>query len=246
MEPHDESELSLDPLADGLRVWQRRRGHRSATDDFLAAHCASTARPAARRVLDLGCGHGTVTLLLSRVLAARFVLVEAQAASAALARRNLAENDLVDRARVERADLRELPLEPEYDLVTGTPPFMPLGSGILPRDPQRAAGRFELRGGIEAYAACASRALAPGGRASMLMDGAQDERVRSAFADAGLHLRSVLVVRPRPDRRPRFRGYVAAREPGPEAETTLVVRRADGAYTPAMQALRHRFGATRD
>ncbi len=243
MEPVDLSELSLDPLADDLRVWQRRRGHRSATDDFLAAHCASLANPEAAEVLDLGCGHGTVSLLLSRVLTARVHLVEAQAISADLAQRNLVENDLTDRARVEQADLRDLRVEARYDLVTGTPPFMPVGSGILPKDPQRAAGRFELRGGIEAYVACAAKALAPGGRVSMLMDGAQDARVQQAFAAVGLTIRSVFRVRPRPDRRPRFAGYVGALTPGPTVEVDLVVRDESGAYTPAMQAIRVRFGA---
>ncbi len=243
MESRDDPELTLDTIAPDLRVWQRKRGHRSATDDFLAAHCAWSAAPDARRVLDLGCGHGTVTLLLSTVLAARFRMVEAQDVSAALARRNLAENGLVDRAHVEHADLRDLDVGPDYDLVTGTPPFMPMGTGLLPEDPQRAAGRFEMRGGIEAYLACAARALAPHGRASMLMDGAQDARVRRAFDAVGLAVRATLVVHPRPDREPRFRGYVGAREPGPEERTVLVVRDAAGAYTPAMQAVRARFGA---
>jgi len=244
MESFDEAELTLDPLTDRLRVHQRRRGHRSATDDFLAAHCASSARPDARRVLDLGCGHGTVTLLLSEVLpAAEFELVEAQEVSAELARRNLLENGVSERARVHRADLREVRLTPGFDLVTGTPPFMPLGSGILPRDPQRAAGRFELRGGIEAYVACAASLAAPGGRVSMLMDGAQDVRVRAAFAAADLHIESIVVVRPRPDRAPRFRGYVGCVEKVVSVESSLVVRDESGAYTPAMRAVRARFGA---
>jgi tRNA1(Val) A37 N6-methylase TrmN6 len=160
-------------------------------------------------VLDLGAGHGTVTLLLSRVLPdANFHLVEAQEVSAELAQRNLDENQLTSRATVACCDLREVDLRDRYDLVTGTPPFMPKGSGILPRDAQRAAARFELRGGIEEYLACASRALAPGGRVSMLMDAAQDERVRRGFRAAGLRLRRVLVVHPRTGRSPRFRGYV--------------------------------------
>lgn len=239
----DPAELSLDPLTERRRVWQRRRGHRSATDDFLAAWSALEAAPDAGRVLDLGCGHGTVTLLLSQVLDARFDLVEAQAVSAELARRNLATNGLAARASVQRLDLRELDPEPTYDLVTGTPPFMPLGSGILPKDPQRAAGRFELRGGIEAYLACAARALAPEGRVSMLMDGAQDVRVRAAFAAVGLHVHVVLAVRPRAAKEVRFRGYIGGAGARPLERRELVVRESDGAYTPAMRAVRSRFEA---
>jgi tRNA1(Val) A37 N6-methylase TrmN6 len=239
---------SLDDLARGLRVLQRSRGHRSATDDVLAAWCATGACPKARRVLDLGCGHGTVTLLLSGLLGgASFVSVEVQDISYALLCRNVALNALGDRVHPLRADLRELDLDQRFDLVTGTPPFMPLGSGILPRDPQRAAGRFELRGGIEDYLAAASAHLAPQGRVSMLMDAAQDDRCRAAFVAAGLQLYEVHIFVPRPRRPARYRGYIGGPLPGPSCveEHHLLVREADGTYSAAMRALRLQVGVGR-
>ncbi len=241
MTPTAGPDESLDRLTDHRQVIQRKRGHRSATDDVLAAWSAWTARPDASSVLDLGCGHGTVTLLLSQVLSARFLCVEAQEISADLARRNLALNALDDRATVQRADLRTAELAPEFDLVTGTPPFMPRGSGLLPKDPQRAAGRFELRGGVEAYFEAAARALAPEGRVSILMDGAQDARCRAAVEAAGLSLVHRLVVRPQADAAPRFRGYVAAQQGTEDEPVELVVRDANRAFTPAMQQIRRRL-----
>ena len=241
---------TLDRISDRRRVLQRRKGHRSATDDVLAAWSALAAAPHAERVLDLGCGHGTVTLHLSEALPdAEFVAVEVQEVSASLARRNMLLNGLQDRVIVLRSDLRELgaleppfaaALIPGFDLVTGTPPFMPLGSGVLPADPQRAAGRFELRGGIEAYCAAAAHRLRPGGRVSFLMDGAQDERCKAAFVAAGLHLDRVVVVTPRPGRRVRYRGYIGGLDPvaSPPQEVPLLVREEDGAYTAAMKAVR--------
>ena len=77
----------------------------------------------------------------------------------------------------------------------------------------------------------------------MLMDGAQDVRVRAAFAAADLHIESIVVVRPRPDRAPRFRGNVGCVEKVVSVESSLVVRDESGAYTPAMRAVRARFGA---
>ena len=236
---------SLDDLARGLRVLQRRRGHRSATDDVLAAWCAAEAKSAATQVLDLGCGHGTVTLLLSALLpTAQFVSVEVQEMSHGLLCRNLRLNGLERRVCPLLADLRELSLEQRFDLVTGTPPFMPLGSGVLPQDPQRAAGRFELRGGIESYLIAASAHLASGGRVSMLMDGAQDQRCRAAFDAAGLHIHKIRVFDPRPGRRPRYRGYIGGREPAPAPveEHHLLVREEDGRYSEAMMGLRRQVG----
>lgn len=236
---------SLDLLAKGRRVLQRRRGHRSATDDVLAAWLAAKSRPDASAVLDLGCGHGTVSLLLSGMLPdACFVSVEVQDQSVALLRRNIALNQLEERIQPVHADLRELELDSRFDLVTGTPPFIPMGAGLLPQDPQRAAARFELRGGIEAYLDAARRHLLPGGRVSILMDAAQDERCVAAFSDAGLGLYEVTVVDPRPDRVARYRGYVGGLEQPSQgtSEHRVLVRGPQGAYTEEMLALRREVG----
>jgi len=236
---------SLDDLAHGLRVLQRRRGHRSATDDVLAAWSAVEAKPEVARVLDLGCGHGTVTLLLSGIFPqANFVSVEVQEISYALLGRNIRLNELEERVRPILCDLRTLSLEDRFDLVTGTPPFMPLGSGILPQDPQRAAGRFELRGGIEDYLAAGSRHLAPEGRISLLMDGAQDARCRAAFGAAGLQLYSTCLFVPRPGRAVRYRAYIGGRSPAVSvtSEQQILVREEDGSYSEAMVGLRRAVG----
>ena len=244
------SDETLDILSLGRRVLQRRTGHRSATDDLVAAWAAARAAPGARRVLDMGCGHGTVTLHLSEVLPrAEFVAVEVNPISADLARRNVLLNDLGDRVQVVEADLRNLaagalpPGEQTFDLIVGTPPFMPLGSGVLSRDPQRRAARFELRGGIEDYCLAAARHLAPGGRVSMVMDAAQDPRVRRAFDAAGLVIESVITVCPRQGKRPRYRASVgrsaeSAAGSTPGVENELVIRTASGEYTAQMLELR--------
>lgn len=228
-------------LTRSLVLWQRRRGHRSATDDVLCAWAGLEAAPGAREILDLGAGQGSVTLMMAGARpAARFVAVEAQPLSHALLERNLSANGLERRISAICADLRAVDLGTRrFDLITGSPPFMPPGSGTLPRDPQRAAARFELRGGIEAYLDAAARWLAPTGVASFLMDGAQDERCLAAVTSAGLHLVHRTVVYPRVDAAPRYIIYVAART-GPDAagESALRVRDARGAWTADFRAIR--------
>jgi len=184
-------------------------------------------------------------LLLSGLLPeAEFVSVEVQEVSYALLQRNIVLNDLAHRVRGVRCDLRELALEQKFDLVTGTPPFMPLGSGVLPKDEQRAAGRFELRGGIEAYLETAKEHLAPEGSVSILMDGAQDRRCREAFERLRLHLHQVWVFDPRPGRPSRYRCYIGGLKPspGPVSEHHLLIREDDGSYSAAMVALRQQVG----
>lgn len=235
---------TLDRLSSTLQILQRRRGHRATSDDVLLAAHAARACPTARRILDLGTGKGTVALLLARRLpAARIVGVEAFARSHALAERNAALNGLADRYRPLLGDVRDpqvLAGEAPFDLVCGAPPFMPVGTGVLPTDPQRAAGRFELRGGVEGYAACAFAHLAPAGRVVLLLDGLQKERL---IAACGKGLRRLVGVSPRPAAPPTFWIGIAAAEPAstPIVEDHLAMRLEaahDAPWSPAYAALR--------
>ncbi len=186
----DSDDLAEVQLTRTLRLYQRRRGHRVATDDVLCAWAGYRAAPAAARVLDLGCGQGAVTLMLAGALPeATLTGIEAQEISFGLFARNVAANALGHRVRGMHRDLREVDLATlgPFDLVTGAPPFMPVGSGTMPADAQRAAARFELLGGVEAYFAAAALALAEDGVASVLMDAARPARYRAAVEAAGLY-----------------------------------------------------------
>lgn len=236
-------EETLDRLTSTLRILQRRRGHRAATDDTLLAWAAAAARPDARRVLDLGSGKGTVAmLLLQRLPECQVVGVEAEAVNHDLAARNRVLNGLGDRWTPRLGDLRDptvLAGEAPFDLINGAPPFMPLGSGPLPRDPQRAAGRFELRGGVHDYVATAAQHLAPGGAVAILMDGLGRARAEAAFEAAGLGLRRRIEVLPYPDHRPTYWLFVAERGAGDVVDTTLRLRPAPRAAPSAeMEAIR--------
>lgn len=234
---------TLDRLSATLRILQRRKGHRATSDDVLLAAAGARARPAARRLLDLGTGKGTVALLLCRALpAAQVIGVEAFAQSHALAVRNAALNALTGRFDPRHGDLRDpavLAGEPPFDLITGAPPFMRLGTGVLPADPQRAAGRFELRGGVEGYFETAARHLAPDGAAVILMDGRSRDRALAAARAAGLHPRRTTAIAPRPGRPPTYHIVEATRGPGPCTDEALTMRGARGdGWSPDYAALR--------
>lgn len=91
----------------------------AAFEPFVDAVLRETvAAGAPRRVLDVGCGAG---LQLATVLAAapgaEGVGVDTDEDAAALARRTLADRGLAERARVLRADVRDLADESPFDLV---------------------------------------------------------------------------------------------------------------------------------
>ena len=181
-----------DRLIGDWHIYQRTGGHRTSTDDLITAWYAAHRNPRSpERYLDLGCGIGSVLLMVCHKLRPAFARgVEAQRQSLAMAERAVAELP-GDRGRIElqHADFRKLAFdEKPFDLVTGSPPYFPLDAGVLPEDPQRRACRFEERGGVEAYMETAARVLGERGRFYLVFQTRWTERVTAAAAHARLHL----------------------------------------------------------
>jgi tRNA1(Val) A37 N6-methylase TrmN6 len=95
-----------------------------STDDILTAWYGTSWCPTARTALDLGSGIGTVGMICAwRLPGARFVTVEAQSESVALARSPARFNGLTDRYEIREGDFREpgvLRVEEKFDLITGS------------------------------------------------------------------------------------------------------------------------------
>jgi len=180
-------------------VLQLENGHRFSTDDALTAWYGTSWAPTVKTGLDLGSGIGTVGMICAwRCPGARFVTVEAQAESVALARRSAAANGLADRYEIRHGDFREpgvIREEEKFDLVTGSPPYWPETDGIVSEHPQKRACRFEVRGSVVDYCRTAAKHLATGGLFACVFPHAphQLERVQQGAREAGL-----VIVRQRP------------------------------------------------
>ena len=237
-------------LAGDWRILQRLHGHRWSLDDLVTAWFAARVveESSARTILDLGCGIGSVLMLLAwRFPATRAVGIEAEETSVALARRSLAWNDAAGRCHVVLGDLRDPTLLPAaaFDLVAGTPPYLRVGRATPPSREQRAPCHLELRGGIEDYCVAAARWLAPGGRFVVCQAAVQVDRVTVAACNAGLGVEARLDVVPREGKAALFSVYGMQR--ASEAAATvvqppLVVRDAAGEWTAAFRALRRDMG----
>lgn len=245
-------DATRDRLIGDWHFWQRRGGHRTSTDDLLtawwAARCWSerSEGDVPERYLDIGCGIGSVLLSAAhRLRPAASWGVEAQAQSSAMAARSVAELPPgAPRITVLQGDLRTIApaADGAFDLVTGSPPYLPLGTGVPSPDPQRFACRFETRGGVEAYCAAAARLLRPGGLFALVFQSTWHERVVAAASHAGLHIIARADVRTRSDAPADFlRVYAMAGAPAaPDgvAIRQLSVRDGGGAWTPEWRALR--------
>jgi tRNA1Val (adenine37-N6)-methyltransferase len=237
-------------LAGNWRILQRTDGHRTSLDDLVTAHLATMLmnRPPAR-CLDLGCGIGSVLLFVAwRFPETRLVGVEAQAVSAGLARRSIAWNGIGDRAVVVTDDFRTaavLKTEPRFDLVTGTPPYFPIGAGPESDHVQRAPCRFEHRGGVEAYCLAAAPMLAAGAPFVACQAWNQRERVEPAAAAAGLRLVRWREIVPREGKEPLLCIFAMRATEHAESLQTLpplVVRDRAGRRTAEFKAIRAAMG----
>jgi tRNA1Val (adenine37-N6)-methyltransferase len=195
VEPHE----TLDAISGHFRLFQLGDGHRFSTDDILTAWYGTSWCPTARRALDLGSGIGTVGMICAwRLPGAHFVTVEAQGESVALARKSARYNNVEDRYEIREGDFRDAGIlgpDENFDLITGSPPYFPPGSGIESDHPQKLACRFELRGTIADYCSVASKHLASGGFFACVFphEPAQLARVEAAASASGL-----VIVRKRP------------------------------------------------
>ena len=169
--------------------------------------------------------------------------------SAAMAARSVAWNGVDNRCDVRLGDMRD-PTVIEglgtADLVTGTPPYLPVGTGIISQREQCGPCRFELRGGVEDYALTASKLLAEGAPFIGCAASRQRDRVIAAAQEAGLALESLRDIIPRAGKPPLFTVYVMRRARGCaglfQDEPPLVLRGEDGRFTPEFDDVRRAMG----
>jgi tRNA1Val (adenine37-N6)-methyltransferase len=249
-----EANESLDAISGYFRIFQLKKGHRFSTDDVLTAWYGTTWCPRAERVLDLGSGIGSVGMIAAwRLPGAQFVTIEAQEESVHLARKSARFNDLEKHYEIRFGDFRDesiLRAEEKFDLVLGSPPYFPLGSGVEGDHPQKVACRFEMRGDIRDYCCVAARALVPAGWFACVFPTEQLDRVQAAAEAAALcivrrrpivlregeaPLLNVFAMTPSRDLPAQFRAQTWV-------EPALVIRARDGSIHPEYAAVKLAIG----
>jgi tRNA1Val (adenine37-N6)-methyltransferase len=196
------------------------------------------------RLLDLGAGIGSVGLMTLYHLppAATLTMVEAQEVSHALAKETIALNALASRVTPLLGDLRETDPGGAFDLVTGSPPYIPPGKGIASSNSQRAHARIELRGDVFDYCRAAARAMSPDA-AFCFCHAAGDLRPERAIVEAGLTLVRRIDVYFRRGRDPTIALFEVARDGTPSPDETVVVREDDGEWTDQYKQIREQMRA---
>lgn len=232
-------------LGGRLRLLQPATGYRAGIDGVLLAATAEAERGA--QVLDAGAGIGVVGLCIARRLSdVRVTMVERDRQLAALARRNIERNGLVDRARMVEADiLRPLGEAPElaaaaetFDEVLANPPFHVEGRGTAAGDPVKAGANAMPAGALDRWVRFMAAMARPGGRVTLIHRAEALPELLSAL-EGRFGGALILPLHPRagePALRVLVRSVKGSRAPL-ELRPGLILHSADNGFRPRIAAV---------
>ena len=198
-----------------------------------------------RRVADLGCGAGVLTvLLLQKFPAATAFGIEIQPEAANACRENLALNELTDRAEIRCGDLREkadLPEAGSFDLVVSNPPYFAAGRGYAAPEEHRAAARDERFCTLEDLCRAAAYLCRWGGSFAVVHRPERLSELLCAMTAHGIEPKRLRLVSPRSDRAPSLVLVEGRRggNPGLTIEPPLVLQDDTGADSHEIQRIYH-------
>lgn len=213
------------------------------TDSVLLADFANTAR--AKRILDLGCGAGVLTVLLAEQAPEAAVYgIEILPESAAVCRRNMAENGH-DPAGIITGDLREhreLYEAGSFDLAVSNPPYFAAGSGYTAPDPLRAAAREERNCTLDELCRAAGYVLRWGGLFALVH---RPERLSELFCGLtkyGMEPKRLRMVQHKAQSAPSLVLVEAKRggKTGLTVEPPLILAEDDGTDSDEVRRIYHR------
>ena len=236
-------EAFFDELWPGGPGFLRDEAFPLSTDSVLLAHFAARCR--AKRIFDLGCGAGALTVLLGLSHpGAALGGVELRGEAAALCRENLRHNGL-DPAGISHGDFRDrscLPRAGEFDLVAANPPYFPLGSGGSAPDAQRAAARDERTAALEDICAAAAYLCRWGGAFALVHRPERLAELMVAMHGHGLEPKRLRMVQHREGVAPNLVLLEGRRggKPGLDVEKPLLLTQRGGGDSAEIKEIYHR------
>jgi len=187
-------------------LYQPEEGYRYNSDSIFLYDFICSFRPRGR-LLDIGCGVGIISLLLSRDFPLHTVIVDKQAEMLAYARHNFALNGL--HAESYLGDIAEFESRERFDFIVSNPPFY--DSSVTQSENRHLnAARYSHHMPLEILVAAAKRLLRPKGYFLFCYDAKQIDRVLYHLKEAKLNPELLRFVHPKADREAKI-ALIAAR-----------------------------------
>lgn len=227
----------------GPRFVRSGAGFALGTDSVLLADFAAQRR--ARRIADLGCGAGVLTVLLLRALEqATAVGLELQRTRHQLARDNHRANGERRAQILAPTCARHRTLLPagSFDLVVANPPYFAAGSGYTSPDPMRAHARDERTCTMQDICAAMAYLTRWGGSAALVHRPERLSELLCTLTAAGLEPKRLRTVAYKADAAPNLVLVEARRggKPGLTVSPPLALCTPDGADSDEIRRIYHR------
>lgn len=182
-----------------VRVIQAERGYRVSEDAIILAWFV---RPCPRAViLDAGTGCGVIAFGLAvKHSSVHVVGLEIQKDLADRARRGVMLNNLENRVRIVRGDLRQADRffrAHTFDAIASNPPYHEPGKGRISLQNEKALSRHQLMMPLHDLFQVASTILRPGGSLSIIYPASGLETIRTAMKESGFKPSRMLWIHPR-------------------------------------------------
>jgi tRNA1(Val) A37 N6-methylase TrmN6 len=214
------------------------RGPRVSVDTVLLAHFARAR--AKSRVVEMGCAHGAVTLIMARrCRSAAFEGFDIDPGLVAMAEENAVLNGMSGRVSFFASDLREhrKNFEPEsYDVVVMNPPYDEPGSSRPSPDSAMAVAMHGEKCTLAEVVSCAKYLLRNGGKFFLVIRAKRMGELFSLLHEQNVRPKRMRAVHPKPDRQASVVLVEAARASGEGVTVSppLFICGADGKYTDGL------------
>lgn len=207
-----------DILYGELNLLQPVEGPRVSVDTVLLSAAINLRK--GDKVLELGCAHGAVLLILARRFpqVSRFEGLEICKDLAEMAVANARDNGLEDRTAFIHGDLKESRSHFQagsFDVVLMNPPYNDPGKSRVSPHAIKAVARHGTACTLEDVAEAANFLLKPGGRFYLVLRASRAAEALSLFRQGGLEPKRIRFVHPGPGKEASM-FLLAARKGGKE------------------------------
>ena len=222
---------------------QQEGSFRLSTDSVLLHAFAAPIR--AKKILDIGCGAGVLTVLLSHSRPeAKIAGIDIQHESALLSRANLEANGFEGEAILEGDinNFRELYQPGFFDLVISNPPYFPVDSGYNAPMDARAIARDERCLNLDQLCAAAKYLCRWGGAFALVHRPERLSEIFCALTKHSLEPKRLRMVQYKAGQAPNLVLIEARRggKPGLSIEKPLILTTDEGEDTPEIKEIYHR------
>ncbi|MBI5892483.1 MAG: methyltransferase [Deltaproteobacteria bacterium] len=194
------SQINTDETVDSVgtfKIIQKKKGYRWTEDSI---HLAEFSLPLSKNdtVLDIGTGSGIIPLILAYKSPVKNIVgIEIQETLADLALRNVKINNLSKRIKILKKDYRALKdvfKQKRFSVILSNPPYIPIKSGRVCPDKERAIARQEIFGALKELAHISKWLLKSGGRFLCIYPISRLKEIISAFDKEGLEITRIKFV----------------------------------------------------